>query len=144
MAAISYIGAVIGVSVATPATVDSAGFGALTYTTVGNIVSWGSIGDGVDDITIPLLAGRTLHVSGNKDGGAVPFTYQFEAADAGQTILRTQNNGNTDVSVKITDPDGKITYFFGRVAGLKSMERQSGAYKGESGEFRVNSATVIV
>ena len=38
-AATSYIGAVIAVSVATPATTDFAGFNALSYTTVGKIVS---------------------------------------------------------------------------------------------------------
>ena len=45
MAAISYIGATLGVSVATPATVDAAGFGALTYTAVGAMISIGETGD---------------------------------------------------------------------------------------------------
>ena len=144
MPAISYIGTVVAVSVATPATEDTSGFGALTYTTVGQMITFGETGDEAEDITIPLLAGRTLHVNGAKNGGSRAFAYQYEVADAGQVILRAQNNSNVTVSVKITDPDGKIEYFHGRVANIKRTERTSSAYKGEAGEFRVNSAVITV
>lgn len=144
MAAISYIGAVVAVSAATPATEDAAGFGALTYTTVGNMISFAETGDESEDITIPLLAGRTIHVNGAKNGGSRAFAYQYEVADAGQVILRANNNGNTTISCKITDPDGKIEYFHGRVANIKRTERTSSAYKGEAGEIRVNSNTITV
>ena len=144
MAAISYIGATLGVSVAVPATVDAAGFGALTYTAVGAMISIGETGDESEDITIPLLAGRTLHVNGAKDGGSRDFAYQYEIADAGQILLRANTNNNTDVSFRITDPDGKIEYFYGRVAGAKRSERTSSAYKGEKGQLRVNSNVVTV
>lgn len=144
MPAISYIGTVVAVSVATPATEDASGFGALTYTTVGQMITFGETGDEAEDITIPLLAGRTLHVNGAKNGGSRAFAYQYEVADAGQVILRAQNNSNVTVSVKITDPDGKIEYFHGRVANIKRTERTSSAYKGEAGEFRVNSAVITV
>jgi hypothetical protein len=144
MAAISYIGGTVAVSVATPGTVDASGFGALTYTVVGNMISFGETGDEAADISIPLLSGRTLHVNGAKDGGSRKFAYQYELSDAGQVLIRANTNNNTDVSVKITDPDGKIEYFYGRIANLKRSERTSAAFKGESGEFRVNSAVVIV
>ena len=144
MAAISYIGAVVAVSATTPATEDASGFGALSYTTVGQMISFGQTGDEAEDISIPLLAGRTLHVNGAKNGGSRAFAYQYEIADAGQIILRAQNNSNTTVSVKITDPDGKIEYFHGRVANIMRTERTSSSYKGEAGEFRVNSNVIVV
>ena len=142
-AAISYIGAVIAVSVATPATVDSTGFAALSYTTVGKIASFGSVGDSSADIAIELLEGRTEHVNGVKDGGAIAFAVRYDT-DAGQTLLVNNSNNNTDLSFKITDPDGKIAYFYGRIANVKDNERAPGSYKGLSGEVRVNSATVRV
>ncbi|MFC3180453.1 hypothetical protein [Cypionkella sinensis] len=142
-AAISYIGAVIAVSVATPATIDASGFNALTYTTVGKIASFGSVGDSSADIAIELLEGRTEHVNGVKDGGAIPFSVRFDT-DAGQTLLVNNSNNNVDLSFKITDPDGKIAYFYGKIANVKDNERAPGSYKGLSGEVRVNSATVRV
>ncbi len=142
-AAISYIGAVIAVSVATPATIDASGFNALTYTTVGKIASFGSVGDSSADIPVELLDGRTEHVNGVKDGGAIPFAFRFDT-DAGQTLLVNNSNNNVDLSFKITDPDGKIAYFYGKVANVKDNERAPGSYKGLTGEVRVNSATVRV
>ncbi|MDO9099518.1 MAG: hypothetical protein Q7V53_02070 [Caldisericota bacterium] len=142
-AAISYIGAVIAVSVATPATVDASGFNALTYTTVGKIASFGSIGDSSADIPVELLDGRTEHVNGVKDGGAIPFAFRYDT-DAGQTLLVNNSNNNVDLSFKITDPDGKIAHFYGKIANVKDNERAPGSYKGLSGEIRVNSATVRV
>lgn len=144
MPAVSYLGAAVAVSANTPATVDLAGFGALAYTTVGFIASIGEIGDTAEDIAIQLLSGRTEHVNGARDGGEVPFAFRIEApaGDAGQTILLTNNNTNTNVSFRITDPDGKLTYFFGVIASVRDMERTSSQYKGMTGVVRVNSATI--
>lgn len=142
-AATSYIGAVIAVSVATPGTIDASGFNALSYTTVGKIASFGSVGDSSADIPIELLEGRTEHVNGVKDGGAIPFAVRYDT-DAGQTLLVNNSNNNVDLSFKITDPDGKIAYFYGKIANVKDNERAPGSYKGLSGEVRVNSATVRI
>lgn len=141
--AISYIGAVIGCVVGMPATDDAAGFGAMTYTPIGKVVSWGAIGDTSNDISVDLLDGRVEHVNGARDGGAVPFTIRTDT-DAGQAILIAQSNTNAEVSFKVTDPDGKIAYFRGKVANVKDMERASSSYKGFNGEVRVNSATIRV
>lgn len=140
-AAISYIGAVIGAVVATPATVDAAGFGALTYVTIGKIATWGEVGDTSGDVAIDLLEGRIEHVNGAKDGGEIPFAFRSDN-DAGQTLLRNNNNTNNEVSFKITDPDGQIAYFYGKVANVRDNERSSSSYKGQTGVVRVNSATI--
>lgn len=144
MAFMTYIGAAIAVSAATPATIDAAGFGALTYTSVGHITEWGEVGDSAEDTSETTLAGRTFHANGALDGGAVPFTILIDGANSGQTILRTNNNTNTQVSVKITDPDGQIAYFYGVVANMKDRQRTASTMKGVAGEIRVNSATVRV
>lgn len=142
MAYTSYIGAVIACVANTPATIDSAGFGALTYVTIGNIVEFGEVGDTSNDITIETLAGRVAHVNGAKDGGEISFTFAIDGADSGQTILKNNSNTNTEVSFKITDPDGGITYFHGKVANVRDQSRSNSNYKGMTGAIRVNSATV--
>lgn len=141
----NYIGATVAVVAALPATYNAAGYAALSWTAVvGQIVSWGEIGDQTADISVTTLAGRTLHTNGASDGGEVPFTYVFSASDTGQTLLRTQNNTNTGVSVRVTDPDGTVQYFSGVVANIRDPERADGAYKGQSGVIRVNTAVVRV
>lgn len=139
----SYIGGTIGVVASTPATFDASGFGALSYTTVGKIVSWGPVGDTSADIAIPLLSGRVEHLNGAVDGGEIAFTVRFDT-DSGQTILVNNSNGSTNLSFKITDPDGKIAYFWGLVASVQDQERNNSNYKGLTGVVRVNSATVRV
>ena len=142
---VSYIGAIVAVVASSPATQDSSGFGALSYTGVGKIVSWGATGDETAKIDIPLLAGRVLHVNGAADGGEIAFTYAYETAgDAGQAIIVANNNTQTNCSIKITDPDGKIAYIQGLFANVKDMERSNGNYKGLTGVFRVNSPTIRV
>ena len=46
------------------------------------------------------------------------------------------------MSCKITDPDGKLAYFYGLVANVQDQERNNSNFKGLTGVFRVNSATV--
>jgi hypothetical protein len=138
------IGTLIAVSAATPATVDSAGFGALSWTTVNGVITWGSHGDQSNDIPIPQLAGRILHRNGGVDGGEIPFTTMHVASDAGQGILRSNANGSTTVSVRRTEPDGQIVYYHGVIANFRANEATNQTYKGNSGVVRVNSAVVIV
>jgi len=140
--AISYIGATIGCVVGVPATVDSTGFGALTYTTIGKIASFGEVGDTAADITVDLLDGRVEHVNGSKDGGVIAFTIRADSDDLGQPILKAQSNTNNEVSFRVVDPDGRIAYFYGKVANVRDTAREPGSYKGFTGEIRVNSATV--
>lgn len=142
--AISYIGATIGCVVGVPATVDSTGFGALVYTTIGKIASWGEMGDTSADTTVDLLDGRIEHVNGAKDGGVISFTIRADADDLGQPILKAQSNGNNEVSFRIVDPDGRISYVYGKVANVRDTERTSSNYKGFTGEVRVNSPTIRV
>lgn len=144
MALITYIGAVIAVSAGAPATIDAAGFASKTYSVVGKITEWGEIGDQSEDVTETTLAGRTFHANGALDGGPVTYTILIDGVDAGQTLLRTANNTNDEVSCRVTDPDGQITYFHGKVASLRDRARNASTMKGMTGEFRVNSATIRV
>lgn len=141
---VSHIGGTVAISAAAPATYNSAGYGALSWTTVADIVSWGQIGDSAAKITVTPLSGRVEKANGELDGGDIAFTMKHVAADAGQAIVLAQANTNTNVSIRLTDPDGKIYYSTGLLANVRGMERTATAYKGYTGEFRVNSVTVTV
>ena len=142
MPAISYIGSTISCVVGVPGTIDFAGFNALTYQLIGKIASFGNIGDTSGDIPVDLLEGRIEHVNGAPDGGEIPFVFRYNIGDVGQNILIAQNNGQNEVSFKIVDTDGKIAFFFGKVANVRDRERTPSNYKGMEGVVRVNSATI--
>lgn len=143
MPASSFSGSVVAVSAAVPGTYDSTGYGALSWTVIGEVINWAEVGDDHPDIAVPGLT-RTKHVNGPPDGGSRAFSYQFEPADAGQTILRNANGTNNDVSIRITLPSGALRYYSGRVAGLKMSEINNNTFIGEAGEIRVNTPVIRV
>lgn len=147
MAFLSYIGATVQVVAGAPATEDAAGYTALSFSTaLGYVVELGELGDTSNDISVDTLAGRTYHVNGSKDGGEVAFTFAVDGAvsDAGQAILIAKSNTNDEVSFKVTDPDGEVLYFHGKIANVKDQARNNSAYKGMTGAVRVNGPVVRV
>lgn len=140
----SYIGATFQAVVATPATVDASGFGALAYTTtIGKVISLGALGDTHSDINVTTIAGRTFHQNGPADGGEVPLTFAYDAGgDAGQQLMSAQNGTNNTVSFKVTDPDGKISYIYAVIANFKDGERNAQNMKTFICTLRVNSPTI--
>lgn len=143
MADLSYCGSTIAVVAATPATIDVAGFAALSWTAVlTDLVSISELGDTSQDIPIPYLNGRTSHVNGAVDGGEVTLTYAWETSNAAQVILRNNQNSNVQVSFRVTDPDGRISYFSGVVANIRDLPRDTNTYKGQTAVIRVRTATV--
>lgn len=142
----SYIGALVQAIAAVPGTIDSSGYATLfsgSPSTIGKIITVGPIGDQHADITVTTLAGRTLHANGAADGGNVPIGFAYDpATDAGQQLMLTNNGTNNPVSFKITDPDGKITYFYGVISNFQDNQRDASSMKGFTFTIRVNNATI--
>ena len=138
------IGSTFAVVVGVPATEDPAGFTALTYVTVGDIIVAPETGDETEDVSETTLAGRTKHANGAKDGGSRNISMLYNKTDAGQVILRANNNGASQISCKLTDANGDVSYFYGVVANLKRPERAASGKIIESGVIRINSATIQV
>lgn len=143
MADLNYCGSALAVVAASPATFDSSGYAALTWTAaVGGLVDISTVGDTSKDIPIPYLSGRVSHVNGGVDGGERTITFAWETSDPGQVILRNNQNNNVAVSCRITDADGRISYFTGVVANIQDTARNDASYKGQTAVIRVRSVTV--
>jgi hypothetical protein len=98
MADLNFCGTTLAVVVATPATIDVAGFAALSWTaTLPDLIDITELGDTSQDIPIPYLSGRVSHVNGAVDAGEVTITYAWETSNAAQVILRANANNNTAV-----------------------------------------------
>ncbi len=112
-------GSALALSVASPATQDLAGYSALTYTEVGGIEKLGAIGATFPEIEFTPLKGETDVHKGTPNYGSIPASAAYDAADAGQTLLRTAADDATSklYSMMITYPTGEKRYSQIRVFG---------------------------
>jgi hypothetical protein len=115
---IAYAGFSIGVSAASPATLNAAGFAALTYSNVGNIENIGGFGRVYELVTLKTLDTRgTQKIKGSFDSGNLDLKIANTTTDAGLTILKSESTTDNLVSVKITTSTGDITYCQALVMG---------------------------
>lgn len=119
MAVQTNAGTALAIVASSPATYDEAGFDALTYTNVGEIVSLGEHGGTTALITHnPLDTRRTNKFKGSINDGSMTMGLGLDLSDAGQQVLYAGALGaniDADHSVRITYGDGSITYFTPKV-----------------------------
>lgn len=116
-------GTTLGISAATPATFDVAGYVALTFTTIGNIDNAGSDGRVYNEVTFNPIASRgTQKFKGSFNEGNKSLTLAYDSADAGAVLLKTALNDDNDYSFKIGLPDGGERYFQAKVMSFVNEE----------------------
>tara|TARA_R110002126_G_scaffold87088_1_gene209885 strand:- start:8365 stop:8820 length:456 start_codon:yes stop_codon:yes gene_type:complete len=105
----------IAVSVAAPATHDAAGFNALTFTAIGEIVSTGEKGGAAALVTHSPLDTRTVaKFKGSVNYGSYAISLALDLADAGQILLDSLAIGaSIDVvaSFEETKQDGSKEFY---------------------------------
>ena len=145
---ISYIGSTLAVVASAPAAEDASSYAALSYTTVGQVISIGELGDTNEDIAFDRLAdGRKVHVNGVKDLGDIAVELDYDRDDAGLTIIEAGEGSNTTHSFKIEDSDGDVYYFQAIISNFRTTERRPSQYKavqfvmrGRSGVTKVDGS----
>lgn len=112
-------GSALAISAAAPATQDSSGYSALTYTELGNVEKLGGLGATFAKTEFQPLKGPKQKFKGSADYGTLQPSMAIDMSDAGQTLLRTAADDTTNklYSFKVTLPDGSARYFQGRVFG---------------------------
>lgn len=113
------VGASIGISSGLPATHDAAGFGAMTFTTIGRISGYPDL-DGTYDIATfdDLETGEEVKFVDILRAGNSTFNVGLDTADAGQTIVQTEFDAGNKASFAFTLKDGTIYY---RTAAITSF-----------------------
>lgn len=106
-------GTKFSLSAALPATLDAAGYAALTYTEIGEVVTIPDFGGTTNVVNHSPLSNRYIQkFKGSINAGSGAVECASLSTDAGQVLLRAAaapTAGN--YSVKIEEADGAVSYF---------------------------------
>lgn len=118
MPSMTAAGTTLAISAGVPATQTSAGYAALTFTTIGGIETVGPIGATYSKVEFKPLNGPIEKHKGSVDYGTLQPSMGFDASDAGQALIKAACDNRTGLyAFKFTMPDGKIKYFQAKVFG---------------------------
>jgi hypothetical protein len=148
MAVITSTGTLFAVVAAEPATVDAAGFGALTFVNVGELTDLPEYGANAEVVTHnPLATGITEKYKGFINKGSMSLSLGRDADDAGQQILAggvTGINKNAEHSFRVTYQDGSIDYFTGKIFSYTKAPGGANSIVGSTVQVEINSVIVEV
>jgi len=116
----SSAGTTIGLSSSAPATFNSAGYSALTFTTIGEVTDLGEFGREYNLITHNPIGSRgTVKLKGSFNEGSINMTLGLDTDDAGQILAKTASQSDSDYSFVITTQNGDDYYFQAKVMSFK-------------------------
>lgn len=115
-AAFTAAGTELHISASSPATYNEAGFAALTFTEIGEIVNFGEFGRKYNVVNhLPLSSRRTIKRKGSYNDGSLNLQLARAPGDAGQTILLAALASDNSYSYKVVLQDGTVMYFTGQM-----------------------------
>lgn len=104
-------GTTLSISAAAPATYDSIGFSALTWTEIGEVSDMGEFGRQYNLVTFNTLGDRrTVKRKGSYNDGTIACQMARVPTDAGQAILVTAVDSDSSYSIKVVLQNGTIFY----------------------------------
>lgn len=110
-------GATISIGAA-PSTYDLTGFGAVSFTNIGEVTDIGEFGKTYKLVTHqPLAARNTVKRKGSFDSGKMTLKMAHVPGDAGQAALITARDSDASYSFKVVLQSGEIAYFTAQVMG---------------------------
>ena len=141
---ITFADSVISISAGIAASYDAAGFAALTFTEVGELVSVGSRGRTYTDVSYKTLAQRgTLHKKGSYDEPETPLEIGVDRADAGQILLKAASDSDNNYAFKVAYSNGEIDYFQGLVFSYVTNGGDSDTMRMVTANVRIDRQGVI-
>lgn len=139
-------GAIVAISAGVPATIDAAGFNALTYSTIVDITDIGMVGPEATIIPhSPLNESVTYKIKGPTNNGVASLKgAKPSAASPGHTLLLAAVTSPNAYAIKITLINGSIIYFQTKVTSYKTSIGNNGQLVGMESNCEVDGAIVFV
>ena len=143
--AVTYAGLILSVSAGVPATYDASGFGALTYSAVGEVTTApGSGGKTFEDVSYTVLADRaTKHLKGTSDQAEQTLEVIDDRSDAGQILLKAALESDNQYAFKVLYNNGEIDYFQALVTGYEGEGGDANALRMSTVTFRRDYRNVV-
>lgn len=117
-------GTTISISASLPATYNVAGYAALSYTLIGEVIDGGAHGRTYAEVTSnPIDTRATQKYKGSFNEGTKTLQLDMDNQDAGQQLLKTALLSDNDYSFEVAYPNGDIDYF---IAKVMSFEKATG------------------
>lgn len=116
----SSAGTTISLSAGIPATFNTAGYTALTWTAIGEVTDLGEFGREFNLITHNPIGSRgTVKLKGSFNEGSITMQMGLDTDDAGQILAKTASLSDSDYSFKIITQNGDDYYFQAKVMSFK-------------------------
>ena len=121
MAVQTVAGTKISISASIPATFDAAGYAAVTgWAQIGEITDGGSHGKTYAEVTHnPIDTRMTQKFKGSINIGTKTLNLAIDDDDAGQILVKTALDSDSDYSFKVAYQDGAIDYFQAKVMSFE-------------------------
>ena len=144
----NYIGSVVSVAPAIPATFTKAGYEALTWTVVNGLQVAPIPGMETSTIDVPdLTTGITKREKGASIGRETEMGFRDVPSDAGQAAVKTYSapDYGSEVSVRVVLPDGtnNHVYMSGIMYSYMMNEGTTESYRGFTVTFAQNYEEVV-
>ena len=132
-------------SATAPATYNQAGFAALTWTEVGEIVNLGDFGRTYNIVNhINLGSRKTVKLKGSYNEGNLDLQLARAPGNAGQALVITASTSDNSYSFKVVLQDGTIMYFSGQVASYTTNVGASDQIVGAKANIEINNDIIEV
>ena len=143
--AFSSIGSKFWLSAGVPATIDAAGFGALSYTEVKELTDIGMIGPEASVILHqPVSENTTYKLKGGRNNGTMDLKGARAPADPGQTLLIAAEASNDPYAVKVELQDGTFLYSQVLIMSYKTSIGNQGQITGFESKAEISGDIVTV
>lgn len=113
-------GSTLKISAGAPATFNAAGYGALTFTSVGEITDLGEFGREFTLVTHNPVGSRgTQKFKGSYNEGTMNLSLGLDTDDAGQVLMKAASLSDSAYSFEVTTQNGDVYYFQAMVMSFK-------------------------
>lgn len=113
---ITSAGATLSITSSTPASETESGYGALSFTAIGDVIDIPEFGKAYNPVTyIPLADRKVRKLKGSYNTGSVTVSMARDPDDAGQTLALAALDSDSNYSFELEFSDGSIQYFQAKV-----------------------------
>lgn len=143
--AFSSVGSKVWLSAGVPATIDSIGFGALSYTEIKELTDIGMIGPEKSVILHnPVRENVTYKLPGSRNNGSLDLKGARAPTDPGQILLIAAEAGTAPYAVKVELQNGTFLYAQVLVMSYKTSIGGQNQITGMESKLEISGAIVTV